>query len=70
MLDPLYHSKAEVRAHLRSVRQRRPAADAALAQALADLVLESAAQSVTLYTGNQIVVVAVSCELAQEEPHG
>jgi 5-formyltetrahydrofolate cyclo-ligase len=49
VLDPLYHSKAEVRAHLRSVRRRRPAADAALAEALADLVLESAAQSVTAY---------------------
>lgn len=49
MLDPLYHSKAEVRAHLRSVRRRRPAADSALARAIADLVLESAAQSVTAY---------------------
>jgi 5-formyltetrahydrofolate cyclo-ligase len=49
VLNPLYHSKAEVRAHLRSVRRRRPAADAALAKALADLVLESSAQSVTAY---------------------
>jgi 5-formyltetrahydrofolate cyclo-ligase len=66
VLDPLYHSKAEVRAHLRSVRRRRPAADAALAQALADLVLESAAQSVTAYVpvgaepGGELLVPALA----------
>jgi 5-formyltetrahydrofolate cyclo-ligase len=49
VLDPPYHPKAELRAHMRSVRRRRPAADSALATALADLVRERAAQSVTAY---------------------
>lgn len=49
MLDPPYHPKAGVRAHMRSVRRRRPAADSALAKALADLVRESAARSVAAY---------------------
>jgi 5-formyltetrahydrofolate cyclo-ligase len=49
VLDPPYHPKAEVRTHIRSVRRRRPDADAALAGAMADLVRECAARSVAAY---------------------
>ncbi len=49
MLESPDHPKAEVRAHLRSVRRARPDADAALSKALADLVLESSAPKIAAY---------------------